>query len=311
MNSPLRGTQAHHVIVLLSSPLMNHYNRAHSLIRGDNVSLVDRRLPDARKSKRYVGCAFLRVSAVLVVLLTVWTDTGLAQSLPTYCEAVDSGLLGGLAAPYTKHATADGATYCEGVLPKPIGISPPAIISLKQKQSLDLRFATGTVASLSWASADRIQDAHLRLRSLQAPLFALDAAPTTSSFNWDANLIARLQPNWKYSAALLSQTVKIGEHTQEVSSPVRLGNGCSDTYIFTIRSAAPLHLTTALIQSVDGKFSRTYPISQTVGPVPNTLDIALSFKTMAEGVFLVSFNERVGLSGIVTSPLYVSVSHCK
>ncbi len=276
------------------------------------MSLVDRRLPDAPKSKRSVGCALLQVSAILVVMLTAWADVALPQSLPAYCEAVDSGLLGGLAVPYAKRATPDGSTYyCEGVLPKPIGISPPAIISLKQEQPVDLRFSTGTVASLSWTSAGQIQEAHLRLRSLQAPLFALDAAPIASSFSWDANLIARLQPNWKYSAALLSQTVKIGEHPQEVLSPVRLGNGCSDTYIFTIRSAAPLHLMTALIQSVDGKSSRTYPIRQTVGPVPNTVDIALSFKTMAEGVFLVSFNERVGLSGIVTLPFYILVSRCK
>ena len=232
-----------------------------------------------------------------------------AQSLPKFCEAVDPALLNGLEAPYSRHVAPDGTSYCEGLLPKSIGILPPEVISVKQDQA-PVSFVPGTNAVLTWhSSLPAGESAHLKLRALKDPLFALDAEIPSTKFEWNSNLIARLQPKWENMAALLTRQISVSGKESEVVVPVRQGPGCSNSYTFLLRSFSPIHLTTALVEPIDGKSPFSISICTKSGPVPNTFETTIPFSHRPQGVFRLSLGEDIHRAGAVAK-VYLLISGC-
>src|SRR5688500_5787593 len=52
------------------------------------------------------------------------------RSWPTFCHVVDPELLAGVSPPYAVR-TEGGMTWCEGILRKPIAVSPLVVLSVK------------------------------------------------------------------------------------------------------------------------------------------------------------------------------------
>lgn len=137
-----------------------------------------------------------------LVLLCCSQSVVAAQALPDFCESVEPGLLNGLGGPYGQHVAPGGVVYCEGLLPKPIAIHPPEVISVKQSQSTAISFDAGTKAIVTWQNSSPANEfAHLKLRAMKSPLFALDASVAATRFEWNSDLIARLQPEWKNTSS--------------------------------------------------------------------------------------------------------------
>ena len=246
-------------------------------------------------------------------LLIVFWGSGLcaAQDLPSFCAPVDPALLSCLQAPYSRHLTPDGTPYCEGLLPKPIAIVPPRIVSVKQDQSPNARFEAGETAVLTWLSGlQQKESALIKLRSFKTPLFALDAAAAGSRFEWNSTLISRLQPEWADIAALVSRQVLIAGRKVSVVDPVRQGTGCSDSYTLAVQSFSMVHLRTALLEPVNGAKPFAINISSKTLLMPNTWEITIPFSKKPKGIFRISLSENVGQSGAVTEPMYLFVGGC-
>jgi hypothetical protein len=151
---------------------------------------------------------------------------------------------------------------------------------------------------------------HLKLRALKKPLFALDAAVPATKFEWDSNLIARLQPQWENIAALLTRQIDVMGQKEQLVIPVREGPGCSDSYTLLIRSESPLHLGTALVEPIGGKNSFSIPISFRPGPAPKTWETTIPFSNKVQGIFRLSLGESVTQSGAVAQAVYLFVANC-
>jgi hypothetical protein len=264
-----------------------------------------------------VGCLLKGIPVMArlrnCVLLALFWASGLcaAQDLPSFCAAVDPALLSGLEAPYSRHLTPDGTPYCEGLLPRPIAIVPPRIISVKQDQSPTATFEARATAVLTWLSGPKQKEsAQIKLRSFKTPLFALDAAAAGSRFEWSSTLISRLQPEWRDIAALVTRQVPIAARMLPVVDPVRQGTGCSESYTFVVQSFSTVHLTTALLEPVDGAKPFAINISSKAGPTPNTWEITIPFSKRPNGIFRISLSENVGQSGAATEPMYLFVGAC-
>jgi hypothetical protein len=234
-----------------------------------------------------------------------------AQLLPAFCESVAPAMLSGLEAPYSQHVAPDGTAYCEGLLPGPIAILPPEVISVKQDQSPNVRFTPGTKAVLTWPTSSPTNElTHVRLRALTKNLFALDAAVPATKFEWKSDLIARLQPDWENIAALLTRQIDVMAQKEELVVPVRQGPGCSDSYTVLVRSDSPIHLTTALLEPIGGKRPFLIPISSRPGPAPKTWQTTISFSNRPQGIFRLSLGEDIHRSGAVTKAIYLLVTGC-
>jgi hypothetical protein len=196
---------------------------------------------------QYPNVKALSFNVAWIVLLYFSTPAGCVER-PEYCAPVSDDLLGGLAAPYARQVAPDGSVYCEGLLRTPILLPPPKVISVKQDQ-VNNSFVRGSTAVLTWC--DEIQSpAHVQLRSIKQPLFALDALKT-GTFEWRADLIATWQPDWSQVAALATRQASIQGQNQRLVMPVRMGPGYSSQYTFIVHSRVMANLTTALIESVD------------------------------------------------------------
>jgi hypothetical protein len=234
-----------------------------------------------------------------------------AQALPAFCEQVDPKVLGGTQVPYSQHVASDGKTiYCEGILSGPIAILPPDVISAKQDQSGNVIFTEGTKAVLTWSASSPANElAHLKLRALKSPLFALDTAVSAAEFEWDSDLIARLQPEWKNISALVTRQIDVMGQKEQLVIPVRQGLGCSNSYTLLVRSESPVHLTTALVEPIGGRNSYSMAISSKPGPVPKTWQTTIPFSNRPQGIFRVSLSENIHLPG-AAAKVYLMVTGC-
>jgi hypothetical protein len=232
-----------------------------------------------------------------------------AQSHPAGCESIPDGLLGGLAAPYTRQVAPDGTAYCEGLIRIPIALLPPTVISIKQNPLNDPVFRRSETASLTWCG-DPKDALHISLRSTLSPWFALDATHSIP-FEWKTDEIATWQPNWKNLAALASHNFAIQGKNYLVLIPLRTGPGYSSDYSFILHSKDPVHLTKALLQPVElfGKPS-IVDVSFSNGPSKNTWTTVIPFKKMKEGIYQITFEEGVDSAGSTADPIYLFHKTC-
>jgi hypothetical protein len=249
--------------------------------------------------------------ALILHLITSGTPSKAAEKVPGFCASVPATLLDGLEAPYERQTNLDGTAYCEGLLRKPIAIPPVRVVSVKQAQSPDLRFASGTKAVLSWCSSyPTTMPVHLQLRSLKSPFFALDAEHA-NKFEWNSDLIARWQPIWTNIAALATGEADLNGRKTEVVFPVRQGLGYSASYQFLVHSARPILLTLALLEPA-GKASKTeaIPIKAEKGPTDDTVEVTIPFAGRPRGVFRLTLGEGVEGPGVTTEPIYILNGGC-
>jgi hypothetical protein len=247
----------------------------------------------------------------IVILITIGclSTSAVSQTRPAFCEPVPDALLGGLQAPYAQQRAPDGSIYCEGLLRNPIALEPPTVVSLKQDQRDDYTFVSGTTASIAWCDDSR-EPVHVRLRSIQSPLFALDAMQT-GRFDWRADLIARWQPNWKQIAAIAFRDTQVEGRTYKILVPLRIGAGYSSLYSFTIQSKRPPHFKIALIEPIHPPSKlMVIDTSFSVGPSKDTWIATIPFDKMSTGIYRATFEEGVDQAGGATQPVYVLHQAC-
>lgn len=228
---------------------------------------------------------------------------------PEFCAKVPDTVLAGLASPYARKVAPDGSAYCEGLLRAPIALAAPRVVSVKQLQEQKPQFITGSRTLLTWCDkAEAVL--HLSLRSLKAPMFALDARQK-ERFEWSADLIARWQPDWNAIAARGSRDVDIDGRKYEVVLPLRIGTGNSSRYSFTVQGKVPVRLSTALIEPVSPMGApEAIDIVASPGPTSDTWTIAIPFEARHKGVFRITFGEGVEQPGVSTEPIYLLHGGC-
>ncbi len=233
----------------------------------------------------------------------------IGQALPAFCQQVPNSLLGGLQSPYARQVAPDGSVYCEGLLRRTIGMEPPLVISVKQEQSSNVTFEQGKSGAITWCDQLK-QPVHVQLRSIKSPMFALDAMHA-AKFEWNADSIARWQPDWQNIAALAIRQGMVGGHLHDMVLPLRYGGGYANSYVFVIQSKVPLHLTKVLIEPMQEPFEpvlRNLQISN--GPTKDTWKATVSFAKLKQGTYVVTFEEGVDQAGNTTEPVYLVHNVC-
>ena len=205
--------------------------------------------------------------------------------------------------------TPKGDAYCEGLLRTPIALPPTMVVSVKQDQAESIIFAAGRTASLTWCDDGR-EAAHVRLRSMKLPAFALDASDK-GKFEWRTDLIAKWQPDWRNIGAMVTRETAVAGRNYKLLLPARSGFGYSSSYSFVVQSRNPLHLTLALLEPLEST-GRPQVVGVTLanGPVKNTWTTTIPFARMKEGAYRVTFEESTEQAGNTTEPIYILHKAC-
>ncbi|WP_141837908.1 hypothetical protein [Herbaspirillum sp. SJZ107] len=191
----------------------------------------------------------------------------------------------------------------------PIAFAPLRIISVKQQQDPKPQFAVGSTALLRWCDEPNAP-VHLALRSMKAPMFALDALQA-GQFRWSADLIAQWQPDWNSIAARGTREIEISGQKYEVFLPLRIGLGYTNNYSFTVNGKLPVRLTTALIESISSPGPpEIIRIVSVRGSVSDTWVTTIPFSAKPKGVFRVTLGEDVEQAGASTEPIYLLHHSC-
>jgi hypothetical protein len=171
---------------------------------------------------------------LLAVLLSVMIPASVkAQQLPSFCTQVTSDQLKDTTIPYAPRTAIDHSQYCEGQLTTAIAAHPVEIISFKQETDSVFTFSPGKTASLSWCRIAGIDNSlHLSLRDIKPTIYALDAE-AADRFEWNTDVIGKIQPEYRYIAALAVSSAKINGRAYSVLLPVLHGlAGAFDGYVF-------------------------------------------------------------------------------
>jgi hypothetical protein len=258
---------------------------------------------------RQTGITRAAVPAVIALGVCALPTIAQAQGRPSFCDQTPASQLNSLQAPYTVRSTPGGKPYCEGLMLKPIGLPPPTVVSVKQAQVGVGPFSAAGTSLLTWCD-DPQSPLHLRLRSVEIPLFGLDAMQA-GQFSWRTDVVATWQPQWTRIAALGTRPVTIAGQTDEVSIPLRIGQGYSSTYNFLIKAQNTLSISKALIEPVQPAGDlRLVDVVLMGGPSKNTWLISMSFAALRPGLYRVTFEDSTADAGLTTTPILVLHKTC-
>ena len=133
----------------------------------------------------------------------------------------------------------------------------------------------------------------------------------TGKFEWRTDLIATWQPDWKNLVALAIRDAVVAGKSYKVLVPLRNGTGYSSSYSFIIQSRGPLHLTTALIEPIQpSNRPMIVDTSFTRGPSNDTWTTTIPFARMKNGIYRITFAEKVDQAGNATEPIYLLHKPC-
>jgi hypothetical protein len=232
------------------------------------------------------------------------------QALPTFCEQVSAASLTGVSIPYGARRKA-GRVWCEGILPRPVGVRALRVASLKQTQPEDVLLDPTQTQGLRWCDASAAAEAHVSLRAPVDPLYALDAL-SASGVVWSLEIVARQYQRWSDLDAQVAREMMISHARRApVWLPVRVGAGASTTtYRFTIRGEA-LSLHSVLVESGDARtIIRAAAVSAQVSRDQRTAEVDVSFAGITPGIYRVSFSEGVSEGNRTTEPVYIYHGRC-
>ena len=250
--------------------------------------------------------------ATSLLVASMWPGIKIeAQALPPFCEQVSTASLRNIAVPYGLRRQS-GRMWCEGILPRPVGIRTIRVVSLKQVQLGEVTpFRPAETRTLAWCDASPAGEAHVALRAIADPLYALDAV-SEGRFEWPLSLIARQHRDWSRLHARVTRVMHIGAlRDATVWFPVRVAPGASSsTYTFTVRGET-LSLRAVLIESVGSQvIVRATDVRPLLSQDQKNAEIPVSFDGVAPGFYRVSFNESASEGNRTTEPIYVYHGRC-
>jgi hypothetical protein len=223
-------------------------------------------------------------------------------SRPEACQVVDPALLADISPAYAVR-TAGSNAWCEGILPKPIGVPPLKILSVKAGPRTSYLLEPNRPAKLSWCDG---APARLRLTALGKPRYVLDVT-AAGSFVWRTDIArASNQKDWSSLSALASRTMTVQQENRDVAIPVSI-DGVADRYYFLVGGNARLQ--DALVVSAVDPTDRRSPTA-TVTSRGNLSEIAVSFQGIPYGIYRVSFSEPASAAGRTTPAVYILHGDC-
>jgi hypothetical protein len=255
------------------------------------------------------GIARVACPAIIAFSMCALPAVTRAQGRPAFCDQTPAAQLNSLQTPYAVRLAPGGKPYCEGLMLKPIGLLPPTVISVKQAQVGVSRFSTTGTASVNWCD-DPQAKLHIRLRSVEVPLFGLDASQA-GKFIWRTDVIATWQPNWMRIAALGTRPVTIAGRTDNASIPLRVGQGYNSVYTFLIKAQNALAISKALIEPLQpAGHVQLVDVVLMGGPSKNTWSVSMSFATLRPGLYRITFEDSTEDAGLTATPILVLHKTC-
>lgn len=244
-----------------------------------------------------------------IILLFVGILPARAADPPSgACQSVRAADLQGLDDPYVTKVAPDGSVYCEGLLPKPIGLRAPQVVSATRDRNPNPVFMRGTMATLQWCD-DPAERVHVQLRSIKPPLFALDTQ-AVSKFRWSADTIAKWQPDWNRLRVLATRAATVGGETIDLLVPVSSGPANADEYTLMFQSENPVYFDVAYLEPVAPAAKGT-PVKAALeqGAARDIWIVRFSLSGTPQGIIRVTLEES-RKSGGVAKPFYFLHRSC-
>jgi hypothetical protein len=251
-------------------------------------------------------------AGVLATCIAV-NATAEEAKLPAFCAQVSAESMKGISIPYGIRESG-GVRWCEGTLPVPLAVRTLKIVSVQQADAPPA-IQPNTAVELKWcpvsAAVGKASPAQLNIRSVDEPLFGLNAAPEGNSFRWPSDMFARFRRDWKALGICAKATVQLTPQlSRDVILPTRVSAETTGEYSFLVESLEPIELTNALVESVSAGAKHALRPTQGKTAIPTVSDLRLSLNSLSEGIYRISFNEGIAGRGRTTEGIYVWHSLC-